>query len=72
MHMPDTTYSAQLNALSKAWRDPPTKGSGGSGSLAIHHPTGTLTAFSPLDAMKLKSLSVMYVLQWFCKTNSRI
>jgi hypothetical protein len=53
------TYSAQLNALSKAWREPPTKGSGGLGSLAIHHPTGILTAFSPLDAMKLKSLSVM-------------
>lgn len=57
------TYSAQRNALSRAWRDPPTKGRGGCGSLAIHHPTGILTAVSPLDAMKLKSLSVMNVRQ---------
>ena len=57
------TYSAQRNALSKARRDPPTNGRGGRGSLAIHYPSGILTAFSPLDAMKLKSLSVMNVRQ---------
>jgi hypothetical protein len=57
----DTTYSAQSNALSRAWSEPPTKGRGGFGSLAIHHPTGIRTAFSPLDDMKLKSLSTMKV-----------
>lgn len=58
------TYCPQLNALSKNWREPPTKGVGGLSPLAIHQPTGTLTAFSPLDAMKLKPPSDMNVFQW--------
>lgn len=62
-----TTYSAHLKALSRAWREPPTYGAGGLGSLAIHHPTGILTAVSPLDAKNLKSSSTMYVLQCSCQ-----
>lgn len=41
------TYCAQEKALSNAFNDPATKGLGGFGSLAIHHPTGILTALSP-------------------------
>ncbi|KAF5940505.1 hypothetical protein HYC85_021672 [Camellia sinensis] len=52
-----------MKALSKACKDPPTKGCGGVGSLAIHHPTGILTAFIPLHDMKLKSSSTMNVFQ---------
>lgn len=57
------TYCAHVKALSSAAKDPPTKGLGGFGSLAIHHPTGTLTAFNPFSDMNLKSSSTMYVLQ---------
>ena len=57
------TYCAQMKALSNAANDPPTKGLGGFGSLAIHHPTGILTAFKPFADMNLKSSSVMYVFQ---------
>ena len=60
-------YSAHVNALSKAFREPPTNGAGGLGSLAIHHPTGILTALSPFAAMKAKSRSTIYVLQWSCQ-----
>jgi len=59
------TYCPQLNALSKNWTEPPTKGRGGLSPRAIHHPTGILTAFSPLDAINSKSLSAMNVPQWF-------
>lgn len=53
------SYSAHVKALSNAWREPPAKGFGGFGSLAIHHPTGILTAFNPLFAMNLKSSSTI-------------
>lgn len=56
---PASTYCAQVKALSNACSEPPTKGFGGVGSYAIHHPTGILTAFKPLDDMNLKSSSVM-------------
>lgn len=58
-----------MKALSNASNDPPTKGLGGFGSLAIHHPTGILTAFKPFSDMNLKSSSVMYVLQWSYKAS---
>jgi hypothetical protein len=41
------THSAHLKALSRDCKDPPTKGAGGFGSYAIHHPTGILTVFIP-------------------------
>jgi hypothetical protein len=59
-------YSAHVKALSRAFREPPTNGFGGCGSLAIHHPTGIRTAFNPLLAMNLKSSSTIKVFQWFC------
>jgi hypothetical protein len=40
-------YSAHKKALSNAFKDPPTQGCGGVGSLAIHHPTGILTELIP-------------------------
>jgi hypothetical protein len=52
-----------VKALSSAAKDPPTKGLGGFGSWAIHHPTGILTAFNPFCDMNMKSCSVMYVFQ---------
>lgn len=57
------TYCAHVKALSKAFKEPPTKGFGGVGSLAIHHPTGILTAFRPFDDKNLKSSLVMYAFQ---------
>lgn len=57
------TYFAHLKALSNAAKDPPTYGLGGVGSLAIHHPTGILTAFNPFSDINLKSVSVMNVVQ---------
>lgn len=52
-----------MKALSNAAKDPPMYGLGGVGSLAIHHPTGILTAFNPFSDMNLKSSSVMKVVQ---------
>jgi hypothetical protein len=40
-------YSAHKKTLSNAFKDPPTQGCGGVGSLAIHHPTGILTELIP-------------------------
>lgn len=57
------SYTAHKKALSSACKEPPTKGQGGEGSLAIHHPTGILAAFSPLLLMNLKSFSTINVLQ---------
>jgi hypothetical protein len=53
------TYCAHVKALSSAAKDPPTKGLGGFGSWAIHHPIGILTAFNPFCDMNMKSSSVM-------------
>ncbi|PON65305.1 hypothetical protein PanWU01x14_118220 [Parasponia andersonii] len=53
------SYCAQVKALSRICEESPTKGLGGVGSNAIHHPTGILTAVIPLVDMKLKSSSVM-------------
>jgi len=58
-----------VKALSSAANDPPTKGLGGFGSWAIHHPTGILTASKPFCDINLKSSSVMYEFQWSCKAN---
>lgn len=57
------TYSAHEKALSKVSKEPPTKGHGGVGSLAIHHPTGILTAFRPFWDTNLKSSSTMKLFQ---------
>lgn len=59
----NNAYSAQEKALSRACKEPATKGFGGFGSLAIHQPTGILTAFNPFFFMNLKSSSTMYVFQ---------
>jgi len=58
-----STYWAQVKALSKEAKAPPTKGFGGDGSWAIHHPTGILTAVNPFSDMNLKSSSVINVFQ---------
>uniref|UniRef100_A0A2P2IMQ8 Uncharacterized protein n=1 Tax=Rhizophora mucronata TaxID=61149 RepID=A0A2P2IMQ8_RHIMU len=50
---------AHEKALSRASRDPPINGAGGSGSKAIHQPTGILTAFIPFLYRNLKSSMVM-------------
>jgi len=53
------TYCAHENALSRASRLPPINGLGGSGSKAIHHPTGILTVFIPCSYRNLKSSTVI-------------
>ena len=52
-------YSAHWNALSRACKDPGTKGFGGFGSLAIEYPTGIRTALIPMLLKYWKSVAVI-------------
>jgi len=69
------TYCAHKNALSRASRVPPIYGLGGSGSKAIHHPTGILTVFIPCLYRNLKSSIVIKLFLCLCsyrKLNNQI
>lgn len=60
------TYCAHENALSRASRLPPINGAGGSGSKAIHQPTGILTVLIPCLYRKLKSSTVIKLFLCLC------
>jgi hypothetical protein len=60
------TYCAHENALSRASRVPPINGTGGSGSKAIHQPTGILTVFIPCLYRNWKSSIVIKLFLCLC------